>query len=123
MKSEEIKLKTITFADVVKEKYDAGLYRQYIAQNHGSIFIFGGSFPLYELALFHCKRLAKLTGNTLEDMIENAKNDYDYDVFGNPTLTVGMTDVSSNIPSGCLSLGSSGDKVGEIQRRLGFTEN
>lgn len=55
---------------------DAGLFRQWLAQNYGSHFLFGGTYETERMARKAVRRLAKMTGQ--EEMLikATAANDW-----------------------------------------------
>lgn len=65
----------ISYSDVVKAKFDAGLYRQYIARHFGGTLEFGGINGTYSTAVKHCRVLARITGLKLTTVIANAIED------------------------------------------------
>ncbi len=67
---------TISYMDVVKANHDAGVYREYIVQNYGAVLEFGSLSGTYFMARRHCRRLAKLTGYTEEEVVKDIRKDY-----------------------------------------------
>ena len=55
---------------------DAGLYREWLAARYGQILTLGASPGLMGLAVSHARRLARLTGQTLEQVCTTARRDY-----------------------------------------------
>ena len=56
---------------------DAGLLREYIAERYGAILSFGGDGHTYHLAMCLAKRLARMTGIDLEEIIAAIRSDYE----------------------------------------------
>ena len=69
-------MRRLEYNEVVKANFDAKIYSEYIAQNFGAVFAYGGMCSTYQKALNHCEILAKITGNTLVDTIYKARDDY-----------------------------------------------
>lgn len=55
---------------------DAGLLREYTASRFGFTLMYGGSPALMTRAIRCCKRLARLTGHDLLDVISTAAADW-----------------------------------------------
>jgi hypothetical protein len=55
---------------------DAGLLREYIAGNYGSVLTCGGSAEIYFRALRLVKRLAHMTGIAFEEVFAEIRADY-----------------------------------------------
>lgn len=70
-------MSVVTYTQVFKSRFDAGMYRQFIAQTYGAVFVFGGLNGIYNDAVKHAKALAKITGWTVEQVIDQAKVDFE----------------------------------------------
>ena len=55
---------------------DAGLFRQWLAQNYGSHFLFGGTYDTEKMARAAVRRLAKMTGDEPLLVQATAANDW-----------------------------------------------
>ena len=55
---------------------DAGLFRQWLAQNYGSHFLFGGTYHTEQMARAAVRRLAKMTGDEPLLVQATAANDW-----------------------------------------------
>lgn len=66
----------ITYTQVVKANLDAGLFRQFLAQSCGDVLTYGGSGSAMERAVRLAKQLARLTGQTLEQVCDTVRADY-----------------------------------------------
>lgn len=55
---------------------DAGLYRQWLAQDYGSHFLFGGTYDAEKMARAAIRRLAKMSGNEPLLVRATAANDW-----------------------------------------------
>jgi hypothetical protein len=69
-------MEPVTYTDVVKSNFDAGVFRTYLAQNHGSTFIYGAEGRRYFAAYRMADALAKLVASTREQIVEQAKVDF-----------------------------------------------
>lgn len=56
--------------------HDAGLLREYLVKNYGKYFEFGGSAKTYFHAVKIARRLAKMTGQNIEQVIDDIRADY-----------------------------------------------
>lgn len=66
----------ITYTEVVKQNLDAGLFRQFLAQNYGDVLTYGASLSVMDCAVRLAKQLARLTGQTLEQVCDTVRADY-----------------------------------------------
>lgn len=55
---------------------DAGLYREYVAVRFGQVLTHGGHFMTMDRAMRHVKRIAKMTGLTVYDVLDGVRSDY-----------------------------------------------
>lgn len=65
-----------TYYATLRTFADAGLFRQYLANRHGGLLTYGGDGRSYFRALRLCRSLAKMTGQTQEQVVEQVKLDY-----------------------------------------------
>lgn len=66
----------VTYTDIAASKHDAGFYREFITEEFGSVLTYGGSSLSYNAAYKHCKRLAKIIGASVENIISQVVEDY-----------------------------------------------
>ena len=65
----------VTYREVIANKYDAGLYRGFIAQNYGSALKFGATSETYRMARKHYRCLARMIDTTVEEVVRQAVED------------------------------------------------
>lgn len=66
----------VTYSDVIASKHDAGIYREFITERFGPVLTYGGSSFSYNEAYRHCKRLARIIGTSVENIISQVVEDY-----------------------------------------------
>lgn len=58
-------------------QHDAGLLREYVVRHYGAALTHGGMSASYNWGMRQVKRLARMTGLSREQVLEDIRTDYD----------------------------------------------
>jgi hypothetical protein len=66
----------LTYTQVAAANFDAGLFRQFLAQRHGGTLTYGGMQGSMERAMRLVKQLARITGLSVAQVVADVQADY-----------------------------------------------